>query len=65
MEPIFDRLACVAFWVAASLEFSIGLGGGVGGVPYTLDKAESMFGWRVVGASAWLKSVIELDLSWS
>ena len=63
MERIFDRLACVAFWVAASLEFSIGLGGGVGGVPYTLDEASFVFGWRVVGSSGCLK--LELHLSWS
>ena len=63
MERIFDRLACVAFWVAASLEFSMGLGGGVGGVSYTLDEASFVLGWRVVGSSGCLK--LELDLSWS
>ena len=52
----------MAFWVAASLEFSIGLGGGVGGVPYTLDEAKFVYGWRVVGSSSCLK-LVELELS--
>ena len=63
MEPILDRLVCVAFWVAASLEFSMGLGRGVGGVSYTLDEESFVLGWRLVGSSGCL--MLELDLSWS
>ena len=59
MEPILDRLVCVAFWLAASLEFNLGLGG----VTYTLDEARFVLGWRVVGSSGCLK--LELGLSWS
>ena len=63
MEPILDRLVCVAFWVAASLKFSMELGRGVGGVSYTLDEASFVLGWRLVGSSGCL--MLELDLSWS
>jgi len=60
VEPILDRLVCVAFCLAALLEFNLGLGG----VMYTLDEARFVLGWRVVvGSSGCLK--LELGLSWS
>ena len=60
MAPVLDRLVCVAFWVAVSLEFSMELGRGVGGVPYSLEEARFVLGWRLVGSGCLM---LELELS--
>ena len=40
----------------------MGLGRGVGGVPYSLDEERFVIGWRLVGSGCLM---LELDLSWS